>query len=231
MPPGPDTSVLPGSNKPGTPGGGALDSIWSPFSTASSVAGDTIRKEGESQVQDSIFDKSPGSTGPNRSSSSSAMVLEPADFSEGPRPSATDSRRFLFVQSGGLTIALEAMLVREVTRFPGPGHLDSGPLSTTFHIHGRDLIFSTLDSLLGLQTRQAVKGTPIAIVGEQNREAALMVDRILGISDAAGSEISGYDLIHPHQKGWLARKSGGRAAIIDLRQILDRVLFETNRGK
>ncbi len=235
MSPGPGISIHSGSNNPGTPGGGALDSIWSPLSPASGVAADTTREKGESQVQESIFDKSPVSTGPNRPSPSAA-VLEPSDSGpsdsgEAPRPSATDSQRFLIVQSGGLIIALEAILVREITRFPGPGHFDSGPLSTTVHIHGRNLIFSTLDSLLERQTRQADKGMPIAVIGKQNREAALMVDRILGISDAAENQINGHNLIHPHQKGWLARKDGGRAAIIDLRQILDRILFETNRGK
>ena len=235
MSPGPDISIHSGSDNPGTPGGGALDSIWSPPSTASRVAADTARKKGAPRVRESIFDKSPVSTGPARPSPSAA-VLEPPDSgpfdsAKGPRPSATDSQRFLIVQSGGLTIALEAILVREITRFPGPDHFDSGPLSTTVHIHGKNLIFSTLDSLLERQTRQADKNTPIAIVGDQTREAALMVDRILGISDAAGSRISGHDLIHPHQKGWLARKDGGRAVIIDLRQILDRILFETNRGE
>lgn len=240
MSPDPDISMHSGSNNPGTPENGALDSIWSPPFTASSVAADTIWKKGGPQVQDSIFGKSSVSTGPDRPSSSAA-VLEPSDSgpsdtgpfdtSEAPRPSATDSHRFLIVQSGGLTIALEAILVREITRFPGPGHFDSGPLSTTVHIHGRNLIFSPLNSLLGLETTQADTGAPIAIIGDQNREAALMVDRILGISGAAERQISGRDFIHPHQKGWLARKDGGRAAIIDLRQVLDRVLFETNRRK
>ncbi len=230
MSPGPDTSIHSGSNNPGTLGNGALDSIWSPLSTASSAAADTIWKKGGPRVQESIFDKSQVSAGPDRPSSSAA-VLGPPDAGEAPRPSATDSQRFLIVQSGGLTIALEAIFVREITRFPGPGHFDSGPLSTTVHIHGRNLIFSPLASLLGRETTQAGLGAPIAIIGEQNREAALMVDRILGISDATDRQIGGRDFIHPHQRGWLARKDGGRAAIIDLSQILDRVLFETNRRK
>ena len=150
MSPGPDNSIHSGSNNPGN---GALDSIWSPLSTASSLAADTTRKKGDSQVRESIFDKSPVSTGPARPSPSAA-VLEPPDSGpsdsvEGSRPSATDSRRFLIVQSGELTIALEAVFVREVTRFSGLDHFDSGPLATTVRFGERKLIFSALDSLMG----------------------------------------------------------------------------------
>ncbi len=184
-----------------------------------------IRK---SQSLGSIFDISPPSTTVPGHAPVPA-VTEPALPAGTPRPIDTESKNFLIVQAGGLTIALEAALVREVTRFPGPEHFDSGPLSTIVHVCGRNLIFSALDSLLGLPTRHLDANTPIAIVGDQHKEAALMVDRISGIVDATRNEISGRELFHPHQIGWLARKSGGRAAIIDLRQILGRVLFETNR--
>jgi len=51
------------------------------------------------------------------------------------------------------------------------------------------------------------------------------------IADAAENQISLRDFNHPHQMGWLTRESGARAVIIDLNQILDRILFETDREK
>ncbi len=229
MPFGRDLPIHFGSNEPDRPGNGSLDSIWSLSPPISGVATETIRDKRNSLK--SIFDKSPSSTTAN-GPSSPEVAAKPHGYSEALRPpeAATESQRFLVVQSGELTVALEAVFVREVTRFSGLDHFDSGPLATTVRFGERKLIFSALDSLMGFQTKHPDRNTPITIVGYLHREAALMVDRISGIVDAAENKISGRDLIHPHQKGWLAIKDGGRAAIVDLDQILDRVLFETNRG-
>ncbi len=223
-------SVLPESSEPNHPGGGAIDSIWAPSPPMSDAMAQTGREGRKSLPLESIFIAAPPAPAAAPGHPSVAAAAESSISADTLHPPDTESKRLLIALSGGQTIALETLLVLEITRFPDPDHFDSGPLATTVQIDGRNLIFSALDSLLGLPTRQPDTNAPIAIVGDQHKEAALMLDQILGIVDAEENEISGHEFIYPHQKGWLARKDGGRAAIIDLGQILDRVLFETNRG-
>lgn len=204
-----------------------MDSIWLPLRPLRPDSR-IDRKNRESPINGSIFDSSSQFLSKNENSSSPP----PRNSFESPvsnRIQKTESKRFLIVHAGGKTIALETALVREVTRFPGPAHFDSSPLSTVVHIRGRKIIFSTLDSLLGLPTRHPEINSPMTIVGDEYKEAALMVDQISGISDSSKDETSGREFALPHQKGWLSQKNGMRIAIIDLKEILDRVLFETDR--
>lgn len=214
-----------GGNKIDRKDGSAIDSIWSP-------AFSTLKPNGLiqffSKPLTSIF-ATPVSS--KHEKGSTQLDGEKTNFTERSKSRTYERslQRALIVQSGETRFALDTTAIQEVTRVPAPQFFDSGPLATLLRIRERKLFFSALDSLMGITTTPPKRGMPVLIIGQKGKEAAILVDRVIGISNVKYGQIMTEDSIFPNQMGWLVQENKKKAAIIDMDQILDRILFESDR--